>query len=293
MKDFANRMKRDIERKIKSMESVEPDIIRRALSISDMLEESICELKEFIAGYTFGDDEEEILFFKEIKPGLFKYLLYYRKLYHIEINRPVSCPQQQAEYIKTELSRLQSYVERRLAFYRYYRSGESNLDDEFFLRRNASQRRREQYHDSFYFERDPAFSTLYDFTVSKIMANDMLQAYLLSELGVLENEILHPGATLPPVAMTWTGTKTELIELIYSLDTVGNFNYGKVPLLRISEYFEKVFNIDLGANIARNFYDMRIRHSPTPFLDRLREKLLNRMNDYEEKPNSHKPSKKK
>jgi hypothetical protein len=61
------------------------------------------------------------------------------------------------------------------------------------------------------------------------------------------------------------------------LDTVGCFNGGKVPLNQITAYFVNIFNIDLGNNIARNFYDMRIRQQPTPFLDRLREEILKRM----------------
>jgi hypothetical protein len=35
----------------------------------------------------------------------------------------------------------------------------------------------------------------------------------------------------------------------------------------------------LGNNIARNFYDMRIRNQPTPFLDRLRDEIRKRMDD--------------
>ncbi len=48
-------------------------------------------------------------------------------------------------------------------------------------------------------------------------------------------------------------------------------------MTQIAAYFESIFNIDLGNNIARNFYDMRIRNQLTPFLDRLREEILKRM----------------
>ncbi|MDR2886271.1 MAG: RteC domain-containing protein [Rikenellaceae bacterium] len=70
-----------------------------------------------------------------------------------------------------------------------------------------------------------------------------------------------------------------MAELIYALDTEGSFNDGKVPLTQIAAYFESVFNIDFGNNIPRNFYDMRIRNLPTPFLDRLREIMLKRMDN--------------
>ncbi len=63
------------------------------------------------------------------------------------------------------------------------------------------------------------------------------------------------------------------------MDTEGCFNNGKIPLTQIAAYFENIFNIDLGNNIARNFYDMRIRNQPTPFLDRLREEIRKRMDN--------------
>lgn len=148
----------------------------------------------------------------------------------------------------------------------------------------------EQYNDSFYFERDPVFSTSFDFTVAKILSHDLLQAYLLSEIAALEGNPQQPGRLLPTVRLTWTGTKTELIELVYALDTMECFSYGKVPLIKIASYFESVFNIDLGGNIARNFYDMRIRSEPTSFLDHLREKLLSRIVNTE---GGHKKKKKR
>lgn len=109
----------------------------------------------------------------------------------------------------------------------------------------------------------------------------MLQAYLLSELELLDSYMLKPNSTsFPKVKLTWTGSKTDLIELIYALDTEGCFNNGKIPLIQIAAYFESVFNIELGNNIARNFYDMRIRNHPTPFLDRLREEIRKRMENF-------------
>ena len=136
----------------------------------------------------------------------------------------------------------------------------------------------EQYLDVFYYERDPQFSTNCDFNVAKIMANDMLQVYLQSELEALDNNIgKSAGSPFPKVKLTWTESKTDLIELIYALDTTGCFNNGKIPLTQIAAYMEEVFNIDLSNNIARNFYDMRIRNRQTPFLCRLRDEILKRM----------------
>ena len=204
-------------------------------------------------------------------------MIYYRKVYNIEMHRPVASVEAQKEYLKKKLDVIQDFNDKILDFYRYYRSGAIHLDAAYFVR---GQPDTEQYLETFYYERDPLFSTNADFKVAKIMANDMLQAYLLSELELLDNYIQKAGNTsFPKVKLTWTGSKTDLIELIYALDTEGCFNNGKIPLIQIAAYFESVFNVDLGNNIARNFYDMRIRNQPTPFLDRLRDEIRKRMDD--------------
>ncbi|MFV0500709.1 MAG: RteC domain-containing protein [Bacteroidales bacterium] len=204
-------------------------------------------------------------------------VFYYRKVYNIEMNRPVASVEAQKEYLKKKLDIIQDFNDKILDFYRYYRSGAIHLDAAYFVRGKPDT---EQYLETFYYERDPQFSTNADFKVAKIIANDMLQAYLLSELELLDNYMQKPSnISFPKVKLTWTGSKTDLIELIYALDTEGCFSNGKIPLIQIAAYFESVFNIDLGNNIARNFYDMRIRNQPTPFLDRLREEILKRMDE--------------
>jgi len=284
MIEFVNNLQKEVHRRIEQIEAEDMNILKKSLDASHLLGEAFDRLKEFIINYTFKDEAEEILFFKEIKPKIFCHLIYYRKVYNIEMHRPIASVEAQKEYLKKKLDVIQDFNDKILDFYRYYRSGATYLDAAYFVRGKPDT---EQYLETFYYERDPQFSTNADFKVAKIIANDMLQAYLLSELELLDNYIQKPGITsFPKVKLTWTNSKTDLIELIYALDTVGCFNSGKIPLIQIAAYFESVFNIDLGNNIARNFYDMRIRNQPTPFLDRLREEILKRMD-------STKPDKKK
>ncbi|NDV97460.1 RteC protein [Dysgonomonas sp. 521] len=277
MISFVEKLQKEIRQEIQQIEAEDKNILKKSLDASHVLGNAFDRLKEFIITYRFQDEDEEILFFKEVKPRIFCHLIYYRKVYNIEMHRPVASMEAQKEYLKKKLDVIQSFNDKILDFYRYYRSGATFLDAAYFVR---GQPDIEQYLETFYYERDPQFSTNADFKVAKIMANDMLQAYLLSELDALDNNTLNTSNTsFPKVKLTWTGSKTDLIELIYSLDTEGCFNEGKVPLIQIAAYFESIFNINLGNNIARNFYDMRIRNQPTPFLDRLREEIRKRMDN--------------
>jgi len=50
---------------------------------------TLSKLKNFVLNNTFKDEEEEILFFKEIKPGIFSQLIYQVKINNIESKRPM------------------------------------------------------------------------------------------------------------------------------------------------------------------------------------------------------------
>lgn len=242
---FIEKLNSEVLRSIERIESRDTDVLKKSLEASRVLGEAFDRLKQYIIGYRFQNDDEEIKFFKEIKPRLFCRLIYYRKLYNIEMNRPVGSIEAQREY----------------------------LDSLYFLR---GQTDTEQYLETFYYELDPQFSTNADFKVAKILANDMLSVYLMGELESLESTNLR-NMVLPlsDVRPTWQDSKTDLTELIYLLDSKGCF--GNVPLTQLASYISNAFNVHLDMNLSRTFCDMKIRNNPTPWLDKAKEALLKRM----------------
>ncbi len=186
MIDIVEKLQKEIRRKIQQIEAEDKNILKKSLDASHVLGSAFDKLKEFIIEYKFKDEDEEILFFKEVKPKIFCHLIYYRKVYNIEMHRPVASIEAQIEYLKTKMDAIQEFNNKILDFYRYYRSGANFLDAAYFVRGKPDT---EQYLETFYYERDPQFSTNADFKVAKIIANDMLQAYLLSELELLDNSM--------------------------------------------------------------------------------------------------------
>ncbi|MBN2777042.1 MAG: RteC domain-containing protein [Bacteroidales bacterium] len=272
MLEYITNLRKQTDELIDNIESSNNNVLKKSLEASRVLAESFDNLKQFILSYKFRDDMEEITFFKEIKPKFCYRLIYNRKLYNIEMNRPAGANKQK-EYLSDELNEINKYNIKRLDFIRYYRSGASHLDSLYFLRGKMDT---EQYLETFYFELDPNFSTNCDFKVAKILSNDMLSVYLMQELDKLDNNGLTPfHFGFPATKLTWKGTKTELMEQIYSWDSDNSF--GDVPLTQLSDYIQKVFNIQLDKNLSRSFSDMKIRNVPTPFLDNLKNALLKRM----------------
>lgn len=272
MLEYTSKLRKETDEAIERIESSDSNILKKSLEASHILAEAFDRLKSFILSYQFRDEEEEVTFFKEIKPKICYRLIYYRKLYNIEMNRPAGVDKQK-EYLSEELNEINKYNIKRLDFIRYYRSGATHLDSLYFLRGKTDT---EQYLETFYYELDPKFTTNCDFKVAKILSNDMLLAYLMQEIERLNsNGIIALPMGFPSTKLTWRGTKTELMEQLYSWDSDNTF--GDVPLTQLSDYIQNVFNIQLDKNLSRAFSDMKIRNLPTPFLDKLKEALLKRM----------------
>jgi hypothetical protein len=227
---YITNLKKEVDARIEQIESSEDNILKRSLAGSQVLGEAFNRLKTFILIYTFKNEEEEILFFKDIKPKFCYRLIYYRKIFNIEMNRPLAGFDAQKEYLNRELNAINDYTTKRLDFVRYYRSGSTHMDSLYFLRGRVDT---EQYLETFYYELDPKFSTNCDFKVAKIMANDMLSAYLMQEIELLNDNGMKFGTfNFPATKKTWMRSKTELQEQIYSWDSAGSF--GDVPLTQLT-----------------------------------------------------------
>lgn len=139
--------------------------------------------------------------------------------------------------------------------------------------------------DSFYFERDPKFSTNFDFKVAKMIANERLTVYINNKLIKLKQEDTDnfTDNNLPKVRINWTAKKAELVEQIYAWDSAGCFNNGNTNIKELAEYIEAVFNINRG-DFYHTFLEIRERKgSRSQFLDKLVKFLEERMDELDNK----------
>lgn len=283
MKKYTHELIEKLNNQLKIIDSTEESLFTKAPKAINLLENIFVELKFFISSYTFKNVEEEIYFFKEIKPQLFSKLIYYRKIYNIETIRPNGSLDTQKAHLKKELDHIKTFFDRNLDFYKYYRTRCVHFDKYYFVRGKPDI---QLNLDSFYFERDPQFSTSFDFKIAKILANEMLTIYLNEEFIKLESYSIQPNSKesdTPRVKLTWTGKKTELVEQIYAWERANCFNYGNVTIKELTEYLEFVFNINLG-DYYHAFLEMRDRvGSRTLFLDKLIKFLNDRMDEADNK----------
>lgn len=189
--------------------------------------------------------------------------------------RPNGSISVQKNYIEKELDHLKYVFDKNIDFYKYYRSGSTHLDRYYFLRGKPDI---QMTLETFYFERDPKFSTSCDFKVAKILANELLRIYFNEELIALEQPQHSQSDSYSSLKIkeTWTRNKTDLVELIYAICEADCFNFGRISRKRLTEYLENVFNIDLG-DVYHTYLTLRGRVNRTQFLDELKDKLIAKM----------------
>lgn len=268
----------EFEAKLESLESCTDDILYRAETGIAYTERWIKTLRNQVVENGFNSTQEEIFFFKHIKPQIFSKLIYYVKLFNIESKRPRSSSKFQLKYLNTQIDRLQVFFNDNLEFYHYYRRGSTTLDEQYFVRGKSDLRSSTNF---FHFYVDENFSTCQDGMVATIMAYDMLIVYLQQEIEKLETHTDNQKTSFMKQSskLFWTGNKTELIELIYALQSSGAINSGTADIKEMATLFEQIFNIELG-NYYHTFIEIRARKgSKTKFIDKLEEALTKRFEE--------------
>ncbi len=253
-------------------------LLREISQCIKIWQEAMYELKRLIEKNPLKDLEEEVEFFKETKPKFYSQFIYFVKVFHIEINRPTASDKAQISYLESHLMRIKHFFDNNLDFYQYYRSGATHFDEVYFVRGQQDVR---VLPDDLTLSIDHSFSTIQSYKVSKLFAYELLRIYLNSAISAMQlregNEALKVEKKLQ-----WTGTKVALIELIYSLQSVGVINNGSADIKMLTAFFERIFQVELG-NVYNVFQEMRLRKKArSSFLDSMREQLLRRMDEADE-----------
>lgn len=92
---------------------------------------------------------------------------------------------------------------------------------------------------------------------------------------------LHSSAETPsdnPAPLQWTGNAIDLVELIYGIYEMGCINNGEMPLKQLAPLLYRIFGVE-AKDCYRFYTDIKRRknESRTYFLDRMQEKLNERM----------------
>ena len=244
-----------------------------AYQMTLFLNEMLCAIKTEVLQVGFLNEDQEVDFFKNVKPQILGKLIYYNKVFRIETTCPVSNGKIHQSYYENVLKNLKLEYKESICnedFYRYYRAGRTDRDHTYFRLGKIN------YHDglkSGVFEIDVSFSTYYDNKIAHIIANELLYTYTLTKINPEEN----PDTILQNLDankdISWTNSQNALIELIYALYASNSIAYGKIGIRKLALIFQVLFRTPLN-DIHHSFHRMKTRAgSRTAFLDQLKISL--------------------
>lgn len=228
----------------------------KALHMINLIRPLFEKLREYTHKYNFRDNEEEIDFFKNIKPLALSKLIYYNDIYTLELRKPNGNKEVVKEHYKKKQTAIVDFCNNSLDFYQYYRSKATHLNKYYFLRGYKNYK---LCHNCGLLDKDPLFSTCCDHKVAKMLAYDMLEIYLHQRLQDAERtEVIETSrASLPDNPFRWTGTKVAAIELGYAIYAAGVLNNGNADIKEIMTYIEASFKVDLG-DYYRTYLTIRV-----------------------------------
>ena len=236
------KLSNELDAVLSKIEMQVPDAILRCEHALMEIDEIIRQVKAMITEHLFEDMAQEIYFFKEMKPSLIAKFIYYSKILDLESTKPTANQKTIKKHYETALMDMKYFYGQNLEFYNYYRRKATYLDHKYFVRHQYDLKAKFQTNLHNF---DENFTTANDDLVARIIANDLLEKYILFEIeNIGTNKEKNCDCTSK---LEWSSPKVNLIELIYALHQAKCFNNGNIELNEIIRHSEKFLNIDLSS----------------------------------------------
>ncbi len=269
----------EFEREYEVLKNTSDDVLTVSLEIIHYIEKKLKELHKWLKNHIFKTLQEEIYFFKELKPRMVSKLLFYKELLKLEASLPPSKKKKKKHYEEL-LTAIHQYVITNKDFYEYYRSRTSFRDEDLFVRHCYKDIIR---YDCCLINFDSKLSTSHDFNVATIIANDMFTSYLENKLDEL-NAKCKFNSTQIDHKFNWTGTKVDLTEIVYGFQAAGSINNGNFDLKELAIFLGTMFNVEIDSNLYGNYSDIKSRKvSKTRFINTMSDKLIKKMDNEDSK----------
>lgn len=242
----------------------------QALAIIELCEAKLVSLKKHIFLNGFQSHEDEIHFFKHIKPIVVSEHIYYQEILRYILDFPIIDTDVQKLFIHKQIKNKDKFIKKHLDLSMYMDTGCTTSDDLFFLRGNGMISLNLNGSTKLM---DYGFTTSKDIILGRLLAYTKFKNHLHNEYNKITrlDKYLPMDNNIPN--LNWTASKTDLVELVYALHTSKAFNNGKADIKQITTAFEYYFNTELG-DVYKTFSEIKYRQkSPTKFLEEITANL--------------------
>ncbi len=119
VKTFSDQLRNRMNEQIEAVRKEEDDELKETAQIIQVIREILLELKQFIHQYEFKDQEEEICFFKEIKPSFTSIYFFHQWVFEVKLDTAFYEHERTVDYYNKRLKHIQAFHARNKEFYRY------------------------------------------------------------------------------------------------------------------------------------------------------------------------------
>lgn len=221
-------------------------------------------LESFLETHSFSSKGEQIHFFKVVKPRIEGRLLYYLRLTSILQLAPIADEQERKQYWKSHLVSIEQFYRDNAELHFYYRMDYTYLDDYYFslLETNV-----DVLVDNMLVVMDRRFNTRKSNHFAHFFAYELLSNHLNM---LIADERL--GVQKRPFSwVRWTGSQSQLVELIYAVNETGVLGGKKVKDMKtLFDFFSFVFNTKITNGYATHVDNRMRKKNRCAYLDELR-----------------------
>jgi hypothetical protein len=270
----------ELRNQLTSIEEKDSSVLSKSeasiLACAGFLEE--IRLEVITKGFT--NEEEEIRFFKHIKPKFASEYIFQIDLYNFRKSCPEGDEQMIRTFVRREQKKINYYLEDHKFYDEYFKLNVDYNDQIYFVRGEYNFK---HYADRALPDADPLFVTMMDPLLSRIISAKRLQEYLthIADTGNLTFKTTMPWLKGTEEDIKWTGKAAELLMLIYALCEAGVFNNGNAKIGDVIKQFEEMFKIQLGHPYDA-FYKIKMRKTGAiKFIQKLQDGLDRKLDDVE------------
>jgi RteC protein len=268
-------LRNNLSEKINAILKDEQRPIRQAQQAIQVSQDALHQLRQSLPKFPFANLSDQVRYYKEIEPFFAARVIFFTRILLLETGRPLGDRAIIEGYLHREWQHIHEFHTQHSFLCRYILADETWLDEKLFVSPGQWGISEPNPHLL-----DPLLHNATG-TIALFHAHELMQEYLLTA----EEELHQPRDRKQRniAKLTWTDSKSALIELAYAIQSAGSFNDRKADLREIIECFQTAFHIDLG-HYPRVFQEILSRKTGyTTYIDRLRDKLLLRIKLIEDK----------
>jgi hypothetical protein len=259
----------DFEHELSLILNSNSNEVEKAKKIIIFIEDILKQLTDWLKNHLFETIQEEIKFFKEIKPNIVAKLIFYKEILSLVASLPLD-KSKRIKHFEKKLDAINHFYRKNREFIKYIKSHSTHFDELYFTRK--------KYKDIFLNDcsviiHDAKLCTSHDYLLAEVIAFELLALHIENRIDNLNQSCAITNNQFKS-NLHWTEKKVDLVELIYALHEAKVFDNGQADIKEITHVFEKAFQIELEDNIYGNFNAIKKRKTDqTRFLSHL-QKLL-------------------